>query len=98
MFFYKVFVYAMAAIGAVSILCAIAVTIGKMIAYGNQAIPERTVPLKPKPMLTVVWRDTDVMFMAFTGTLEFVGDYHLRVTDERGFSEMVDRRDIVKVF
>lgn len=52
---------------------------------------------RTKPTLTVIWRDTDVMLMSFTGTVELVGDYHMRITDENGFCQMVDRRDVVEV-
>ena len=95
---FKVFVYAMAGLGAVTVLSVLAVGVGKAIALGNRTIPERTAPVRVKPTLTVVWRDTDVMLCAFTGKVEFVGDYHMRITDDRGFCEMVDRRDVEYVY
>jgi hypothetical protein len=81
--------YVMYAGAGFGLMFLVAVAMGKFIAYGNRRIPQR---------YTVVWQDTDVMLQAFTGTIEPVGEHHVKITDERGWSEMVDRRDIREVY
>jgi hypothetical protein len=75
------------------------VIIGSIIEAGNRRPPPPAQPTveRIKPTLTVVWRDTDVMFQAFTGTVELVGAYYMKVTDDTGYAVMVDRRDVVEV-
>jgi hypothetical protein len=78
----------------------VAPAIGKLLAAANRRLPPvdpSPVPVRIKPQLTVVWRDTDVMFQAFTGTVELVGAYYMKVTDDTGYAVMVDRRDVVEV-
>jgi hypothetical protein len=93
----KVVVYGLAWLGLAFL---VAVPLGKLLAAANRRLPSvdpAPVPVRIKPMLTVVWRDTDVMFQAFTGTVELVGAYYMKVTDDTGYAVMVDRRDVVEV-
>jgi preprotein translocase subunit YajC len=81
----KVVFYSLVALGWLFIF---AVLVGKFISVGNRRATR----------YTVVWKDTDVMLQAFTGTIEPVGEHHIKVEDDKGWAVMVDRRDIKEVY
>lgn len=90
---FKVFVYFAAGFG---LMFLIAVIVGKAIALGNRAIPERTVPTS-KPRYTVLWRENQYIDSAFTGTLEWLDYDRLLITDGDD-AVLVERRNIKEMW
>lgn len=68
-------------------------------AYAEMVVHERrrAVVMAEKGPMTIVWKDTDVMLMAATGTIRPLGEFHICLTDKQGWPTVIDRRDIVEV-
>jgi len=78
-------VYGAAGVGLMFLF---AVLVGKCIALGNRRVGEQR--------YTVVWRDTDVMKCAYTGTLTYLGAGHICVEGADG-PVVIAKEDVLEV-